>query len=275
MRRRGFTLIELLVVIAIIALLVSILMPGLSRARELAKRASCATNCSNVGKGLAMYNSASQDQWPFVQASTSWSANTGQNRGQAPSSSTNYNVTTLGFMLVRDGQAAGIFVCPSSDDAVDPNIKDTNGNYHWDFSAYGAGGAEHVSYSYQAPKNSGGTYSSGVTGSSDSGLVILADKTPAYWPAPKLATTNWTSNSLTGDQMKNGMSDHHTGGEYTNLLYADIHVGNSTRADEGIDKDNVYTSATGSNLTDRGAGSLNISDHDSPDDSFLVGPKKN
>lgn len=53
--RRGFTLIELLVVIAIISLLVSILLPSLSRAKELAMRVLCSTNMRSIGTAVYMY----------------------------------------------------------------------------------------------------------------------------------------------------------------------------------------------------------------------------
>jgi prepilin-type N-terminal cleavage/methylation domain-containing protein/prepilin-type processing-associated H-X9-DG protein len=286
MRRKGFTLIELLVVIAIIALLVSILMPGLSRARELAKRASCATNQNNIGKGLAMYTSAYGDQYPWVVSNNSWSAYTGQSRSTAPASGTNYNTTTLLFMLVRDNQSPAIFVCPSTSDKPDPNTKgnvgSTTGVYLWDFSPYTNNTQyECVSYSYQAALNTGtsGTpsYASGVNISSDSALVIMAEKTPEYWGStvtPAKGTNfNWTTPGSADP--KTGMSDNHTYGEYTNVLYADNHVGNGQRADLGIANDNIYTTASGSAETAQQGAVTPLSDHDSAKDSFLKGPIKN
>lgn len=53
--KRGFTLIELLVVIAIIAILAAILFPAFARARENARRTSCASNLKQIALGEQMY----------------------------------------------------------------------------------------------------------------------------------------------------------------------------------------------------------------------------
>lgn len=67
--RRGFTLIELLVVVSIIAILIGILLPALSRARETARSLSCSAMQRQLVTGIIAYASSNNDWLPGVNTS--------------------------------------------------------------------------------------------------------------------------------------------------------------------------------------------------------------
>jgi len=93
----AFTLVELLVVIAIIALLLSILMPALKKAREQAKTVICAANVHNIGLALFLYTNSNKDTFP---PKWSWSAPV-----QDP-----FQITLFKYL----GNTAGAFKCPAA-----------------------------------------------------------------------------------------------------------------------------------------------------------------
>lgn len=64
MKRRAFTLLELLFVIAIIAILAAILFPVFARARESARRATCASNLQQIGVALNLYAQSYDGYYP-------------------------------------------------------------------------------------------------------------------------------------------------------------------------------------------------------------------
>jgi prepilin-type N-terminal cleavage/methylation domain-containing protein/prepilin-type processing-associated H-X9-DG protein len=107
---RAFTLVELLVVIGIIAVLIAILLPALTRARESANRTACLANLRSLGQAMTLYANASRDRLP---------------NSNPPN--TAYDYDAINFVLVslsRDQvRAPGTFHCPSDDSPFPQRIE--------------------------------------------------------------------------------------------------------------------------------------------------------
>jgi prepilin-type processing-associated H-X9-DG protein len=258
--------VELLVVIGIIALLISILLPSLNKARETANRVKCAANLKAIGNSLLFYSNDWKGAYPRTIYNIALASGTTPlvpTWGTGPVSTNAFGTGTPGTGRPYDNDvSAAIYLLLATQDITgDSFVCPSSSAEKWDFGGAANSVAnwsnwngqesinKHLSYSYQNPYGDAGANTSGfkLNASVGADYAVYADINPgsiiSYFNLGgrqiSFNVVEPTQGSPSASQKRANSPNHDKEGQ--NILFGDGHVDWVSTAFAGRAGDNIYT----------------------------------